>query len=105
MIFQANNNHSEGCGNPPNIIAADPGKYYGYFQNEHGEQWIFVYDYDKEQATLRGGDVDWEKEATFDSLKDVPYILGTPEQAWLAGCFAAATAFKKIREDKRTVKS
>ena len=32
----------------------DGSKYYGYFQNRFGEQWVFVYDYEQTVGELGG---------------------------------------------------
>lgn len=37
VVFTANNRHPVGCGQPP-AIKNTPGSYWGYFENEHGEQ-------------------------------------------------------------------
>jgi len=43
-IFRVMNHHSDACGTPPAIDDSVPDRYLGYFENEHGEQAIFVYD-------------------------------------------------------------
>ena len=43
-LFSIENNHSEQCGTPPSINNDDRSIYVGYFQNEHGEQWVFTFD-------------------------------------------------------------
>lgn len=59
-FFIMNNNHGSNYGNPPKIINNQPNHYYCYFENEHGEQWAFIYDRQNGSAELRGGDVGWE---------------------------------------------
>ena len=44
LIFTAVNNHSEECGEPPALKNRGAHQYCGYFENMHGEQWLFVYD-------------------------------------------------------------
>lgn len=48
------NRHSANCGQPPAYDTRDQGKYFGYFQSESGEQWLFVYDRDTKKAILKG---------------------------------------------------
>jgi len=55
-FFMMSNVHAMSCGDPPtfsNDIADD---YYGYFENRHGEQWVFTYSRSKKKAEIRGGD-------------------------------------------------
>jgi hypothetical protein len=42
-IFRVTNHHADACGAPPAIDDSEPNHYLGYFENEHGEQAIFVY--------------------------------------------------------------
>lgn len=74
-------------------LVLDSNLYLGYFQNQHMEQWVFLYDYTTNQATLRGGDCNWERSLpVVDGL--VPgTILNPEEEAWLRACWQAATAF------------
>jgi hypothetical protein len=41
-LFSVETNHSPQCGTPPSINNDDRNVYVGYFQNEHGEQWVFT---------------------------------------------------------------
>jgi hypothetical protein len=51
-ILRVNNHHTDACGAPPAIDDSEPNRYLGYFENEHGEQAIFVYDRTRRAATL-----------------------------------------------------
>lgn len=84
------NQHSENCGKPPAVTNASGKKYHGYFENRHGEQWVFVYDRDTKTGELRGGDIGWD---TVVLVKDghVDVTLGKAEATWLQACWAAAT--------------
>lgn len=83
--------------------------YIGYFQNEHGEQWIFTYDYDAERGTLRGGDAGWTKEFQlegrfFDEVwlrLFTKLILNDAEKMWLRACWAAVSSFREARDNRR----
>src|SRR4051812_37175557 len=58
-FFQIWNMHNASCGEPPTITNEPSNKYYGYFQNRFGEQWVFVYDPERKIGELRGGDIGW----------------------------------------------
>jgi len=60
IVFQVKNRHRLSAGKPPFIDANAPGKYHGYFENEHGEQAVFVYDRETKTGTLWVGDAGWE---------------------------------------------
>lgn len=91
-VFIMENKHAESCGTPPIITNTNSNKYFGYFENEFGEQWVFVYDPDTGKGELRGGDVDWNN--VFEVLNGrVPdLILGASEQKWLEACWESATS-------------
>lgn len=60
-VFHADNKHSPDCGRPPGIVrepSAD--KYYGYYENAYGEQFVLVYDRTTKEGILRGGDCEWK---------------------------------------------
>lgn len=61
IVFQALNDHVDGCGPPPSFSNRD-GKnlYHGYFKNQFGEQFVFVFDRDKGTGVLYSGDCDWK---------------------------------------------
>jgi hypothetical protein len=60
-LFQVSNRHKAGSGNPPEIDGNTPNRYHGYFENEHGEQIVFVYDYETKTGTLWRGADGWEQ--------------------------------------------
>lgn len=90
-IFSVANHHVESCGRPPRIDDAAPNRYLGYFENEHGEQAIFVYDYATRAGTLYLGDAGWEQPRSVMGGMVPGLILGANERAWLASCWRAAT--------------
>jgi hypothetical protein len=90
-IFRVTNHHTDACGAPPAIDDSEPSRYLGYFENEHGEQAIFVYDRTRRTGTLSLGDTGWEHpHAVVDGVA-AGVVLGATEQAWLAACWKAAT--------------
>lgn len=92
-FFMMNNNHSSSCGTPPVFSNNETNKYYGYFENEHREQWIFIYDRKTGIAELRGGDVGWETAYQVKDGNAAEIILNAEEKKWLCACWKAATAF------------
>lgn len=64
VVFQAENHHVAQCGIPPEVATrGEPGHYYGYFQNEYGEQWVLDIDVAARRGVLR---VEFSAAATWD---------------------------------------
>src|SRR5205823_10184849 len=59
-LFSVRNHHSAECGIPPRIDDRGAGRYLGYFENQYGEQAVFVYDRDSNHAVVYLGDAGWE---------------------------------------------
>ena len=95
IIFQATNNHGVSSGIPPYIDTRGKGKYYGYFENESREQFIFIYDYQLHKATLWVGDNGWDEPLILTDGQAPNVILSSTEQLWLQACWTAATAVEK----------
>jgi hypothetical protein len=89
-LFQVSNHHVESCGKPPFIDGDIRKRYYGYFENEFGEQTIFVYDYEVGEGTLWLGDAGWEKSYQVIAGKAPDLLLGEYEAAWLLNCWNTA---------------
>ena len=90
-IFSVANHHVDGCGDPPSIDDSTANRYLGYFENEHGEQAIFVYDRTSRQGVLYMGDAGWERPHAVVDGSVPELILGADERAWLSACWKAAT--------------
>jgi len=88
-VLTVPNRHVKGCGKPPEITAGK--KYTAYFENEYGEQLVFVYDWLKHKGTLWHGDCGWDQ--PLDVLKGmVPgTIMSAEEQEWLSLVWKVAT--------------
>jgi hypothetical protein len=98
-LFQVTNHHGESCGIPPQIDEQTlPDVYRNYFENQNGEQVIFLYDSEQECGTLTMSDAGWEH--PYDSVdgKVAELILNHPEQAWLLTCREATGALKATHE-------
>lgn len=90
------NHHAADCDRPPHIDDRGPSRYLGYFENQHGEQAVFVYDHDTRQAFISMGDAGW----------DVPYVVidGTvPDLVFLrlSGCGCAHAGKPPLRMQRR----
>jgi hypothetical protein len=85
------NHHVPECGDPL-IVADNDNLYVGYFENVHGEQWIFTFDRTTKRCELRGGDVGWNEVELIKQGKELNLILGLAERQWLEACWNAATA-------------
>lgn len=92
LILQIRNHHTAVCGTPPRIEER-PGQYLGYFENEYGEQMIFVFDRHSKTGRLYAGDAGWETPyEVVDGI--VPgLILSSTERQWLRACWREATAW------------
>jgi hypothetical protein len=88
-IFQVRNHHTESCGTPPHFDDP-PGVYLSYYENRHGEQNIFLYDYQTKEAFLYMGDAGWERPRKVVEGGRIPgLIYGEDEAAWLFACWMA----------------
>jgi hypothetical protein len=66
LVFAAHNNHAPGCGRPARLKNSENRTlYYGYFENCHGEQFVFTFDRATQTGTVSGGDLGWENVKTF----------------------------------------
>jgi hypothetical protein len=90
IIFQAWNNHLEDAGIPPHLDGNAKDKYSGYFRNEHGEQSLFVYDYQTKKGILWMGDNGWEEAIPVMDGEATDTILTKSESLWLRACWFAA---------------
>ena len=60
-LFTVSNHHAPHCGAPPAVNGDEGGVYHGYFENSHGEQFVFLYRWNTGEAVVRCGDAGWEK--------------------------------------------
>lgn len=101
-LFQVTNHHGEACGVPPQIDKRTfSGVYRGSFENQNGEQAIFLYDYEQECGTLSMGDAGWEHLYDVMDGKVSGLMLNHSEQLWLSACWEASGALKAVREHRR----
>lgn len=91
VVFQARNKHSADAGKPPEIDANIRKRYHGYFENEFGEQVIFVYDYEVKEGTLWMGDAGWKRAFKVVNARVPELEMGKNEALWLYNCWMTAT--------------
>lgn len=90
-IFSVTNHHSAACGEPPHVADGDLSRYRGYFENEYGEQAIFVYDRQTQQGTVWMGDAGWTAAHRVREGVAPDLDLTPAEKTWLRACWDAAT--------------
>jgi len=89
-LLRIANHHSPECGDPPIVDGDDPRLYIGYFENAHGEQWVFTYDRRAKRAEVRGGDAGWNSSFEVRDQIAPGLVLAPDEMLWLAACWRAA---------------
>lgn len=94
-LFQVRNHHSATSGPPPHIDDLRSNQYVGYFENPYGEQAVFVYDRDSNQAMLYLGDAGWETPHAVVNGAVPDLILSDTELLWLHACWQASAASRK----------
>ena len=94
-LVQVRNHHSAECGTPPHIDDLHPNQYLGYFENQYGEQAIFVYDRDSSQAVLYLGDAGWQTPHAVVGGAVPDLVLSETERLWVRACWQAAAANRK----------
>ena len=89
-ILTMYNRHTAAGGIPPALSSTSAELSIGYFENPHGEQWLFTFSRPTREAILRGGDLDWRRaHAVHDGRVD-GLILTPEEAAWPQACRRAA---------------
>ena len=86
-MFKVSNHHIPSAGEMPDFDGDDE-KYYGYHVNQHGEQWVFVYDRESDKWEVRAGDLDWSTVVDIDTLGN--FVVGLDELLWLDSCLVGA---------------
>ncbi|MFC5046525.1 hypothetical protein ACFSTE_03115 [Aquimarina hainanensis] len=86
-VFTIENNHIDSSGKIPKIDKKN--KYIGYYENEHGEQFFFIGNYETKKAVIRGGDFGWEKEIEiYLGMPKFDLIFSNSEIIWISSCFS-----------------
>lgn len=90
-VFSTSNHHVPSSGAPPRVDGDRQGKYFGYFENEHGEQAVFVHDRVSSSAVVMLGDAGWDSRYPVIEGRARGVILDQAEQLWVYCCWLAAT--------------
>ncbi len=90
-LFAVSNHHAPHCGTPPAVTGDEPGVYHGYFENSHGEQFVFLYRQDTGEAVVRCGDAGWEEPYPVTDGIVQSLILSEEESMWLRACWKAVS--------------
>jgi hypothetical protein len=80
-ILTIYNRHRAAAGLPPALSNQAGERDLGYFENRHGEQWLFTFDRVTREAILRGGDADWARAHAVRDGRVDGLILGAEEAA------------------------
>ncbi len=88
-LFSVSNHHTRSCGEALTVDGDTPGKYVGYFVNEHGEQAIYSYDFETGDATLKMGDSGWQVAHPVVNGEVDGLLLTKAELTWLRACWMA----------------
>jgi len=94
-LFCVRNHHIAASGPPPYIDDRSSSQYLGYFENHYGEQAVFVYDRDSNQAVLYLGDAGWETSHIVIDGAAPDLVLSEVERLWVRACWQAAAANRK----------
>jgi hypothetical protein len=89
VIFEVSNHHTPGEKLPPRITQTPTRRYLGYFENQYGEQSIFVFDYTLGEGFVFCGDAGWEVYPVREGVV-VELMLNEVEKSWLRNCWEAA---------------
>ena len=91
LLFTVSNHHASPAHEPPSIDGDEPNRYHSYFENSHGEQSLFAYRYDTQEALVYSGDAGW---AAFPVVnRNVSGLILSPdEQMWVLACLRAIGA-------------
>ena len=95
LVFFVNNHHAGGCGRPPAISGDQENRYFSYFENDFGEQAVFVYEFETEKGTLWMGDAGWETPWEVVDGRARGLVLGQAEALWLRACWTAIELQRK----------
>lgn len=79
-------------------------RYLTYYENRFGEQWVFEYDFDKEEGFLWGGDMGWVEERVEEG-KCPGTALDEMEAMWLFTCWSTAVSHLEHRRRRRRAES
>ena len=102
-LFTVSNHHVPHSGAPPAVNGDEPGVCHGYFENSHGEQFVFLYRWDTGEAVVRCGDAGWkEVYPVTDGIAESLTLSEEEEIAWLRACWKAVCQSLSHRQSGRS---
>ena len=93
-LFRVSNQHTAACGEPTAVDGDAAGTYVGYFMNEYGEQAIYTYEHETDEATVRMGDAGWHDAHRVADSQAEGLVLTKAEAMWLRACWLATGGLK-----------
>ena len=94
-FLSVTNHHHESCGEPPAFESGS--SYLSYFENEHGEQWVFSCDRESGVFFICGGDIQWGNRRV--GVKEMePLLLTEPERFWVWACLGACGQNEAVKQ-------
>lgn len=101
-LLTLRSHHGPACGAQPVWQEQCPPGYVGYFENKHGEQFVFSYERATREGWLWSGEAQWQRYPVRDGTCQ-HLLLEPSEQQWLQTCWYAATwdaavALREIRQ-------
>jgi hypothetical protein len=92
------NKHVEDCGKPPEFEFEEY-DYISYFENQHGEQSLFLYDKQSNKVFIYIADAEWERPQVLSGKslvnnkltegEDIGILPNSEELLWLKACKSA----------------
>ena len=94
IVLTVPNHHGECSGKAPELVAE---KYFytSYFENEHGEQLVFIYPKGGDRAILYHGGKNWDDSITLVPGGTLIIMLDADEKEWLLLCWKVARKFRR----------
>lgn len=81
------------------FLSPNPDRYVGFFANQHGDQWLFLFDPQLGGGLLTGGDVEWEIYPLGNGPIPIhSLVLNEPEKLWLQACWQACAWLRDQQE-------
>lgn len=86
-LFAISNRHAiaDNGKEPPRFDGDEPHTYHSYFENIHGDQSLFVYRRDADEAFIYSGDAGWTAFPVVEG-KTQGLVLSPDEEIWLQAC-------------------
>ena len=100
LVLVVYNRHDASRGQPPALVASRPFTYHSYFENEFGEQAVFIFDYKRDEGKLYTGDGKWTKSVRIVDGETPDFVLTDGERHWLKACWQAVLSARELLRDE-----